>query len=218
MLREFWPPVPVCALPDLWEKTASGCASHAKNSHASFSFFLQPCCIASDSSDVSAGSHHSERNWWRKGSCMGASGPSSTALPPAQSQGSCLSKSRNKAAPTTLPLWTPPPKRETHLDQCPQLSLVCSVSSLQWLSRSPSPTLSPLQLLAHTAPTGEGFPRSHLLHKAPALDLSLTMAPCLWDLLDFCAWKTRIFPMCLCLWWFPVLTHQVCFPNCAVLN
>lgn len=46
MLREFWPPVPVCALPDLWEKTASGCASHAKNSHTSFSFILQPCCIA----------------------------------------------------------------------------------------------------------------------------------------------------------------------------
>lgn len=39
-------------------------------------------------------------------------GPSSTALPPAQSQGSSVSKSRSKAAATTLHLWTAPPSSD----------------------------------------------------------------------------------------------------------
>lgn len=152
-------------------------------------------------------------------------GPSSTALPPAQSQGSYLSKSRNKAAPTTLPLWTVPhtlwpvcvcsggsSARGVLFSQEPAVPLTLSKGL-------PSPTLSLLQLLALTTSTGEGLPRCHLLHKAPALALSLAMAPCLWELLEFCAWTNIFFPIYLCLWWFPVLTHNVVpFPNCAVLN
>lgn len=225
MLREFWPPVSVCALPDLWKKTASSCASHAKNSHTSF-FFLQPCCRASDSSDVSAGSIiQKEIDCKRAALWVQTKGPSSTALPPAQSQGSCLSKSRNQAAPTTLPLWTVPPTlwpvcvcSGGSSARCALLSQESAVH-LTLPKGLPSPTLSLLQLLAHTASRGEGLPRAHLLHRAPALALSLAMAPCLWELLEFCAWKIISFPICLCLWWFPVLTHSVVpFPNCAVLN
>lgn len=63
----------------------------------------------------------------------------------------------------------------------PQLSLVCWVSSLQWLSLSeglPRPTLWPLQLLAHTASTCEGLPRSTstVQGTAPGAALSQAMA------------------------------------------
>lgn len=164
MLREFWPPVSVCGLPDLWQKTASSCASHAKNSHTSF-FFLQPCCRASDSSDVSAGSIiQKEIDCKRAALWVQTKGPSSTALPPAQSQGSCLSKSRNQAAPTTLPLWTVPPTlwpvcvcSGGSSARCALLSQESAVH-LTLPKGLPSPTLSLLQLLAHTASTSEGSP------------------------------------------------------------
>ena len=71
-----------------------------------------------------------------------AKGPSSAALPPTQSQGSYLSKSRNKAAHTPLPLWALPPS-----DQCLLRGFLSSVQFVESVTCSSSHALQVLAQL-----------------------------------------------------------------------
>lgn len=221
MLREFWP-APVCALPDLWEKTTSSCALYAKNSHTSF-FFLQPCCSASDSGDVSAGSHHSERKLLKRAALwVQTKGPSSTALLPAQSQVSSPSKSRNKeeqeqdSAHSTSPLDCAPSS-----EQCVLRGFLSSVSFVESVACRGSQALQGLAQL-HLEPASAFGPQS--IHESGAAQGTSSCSEPGYGSLPlwapgFLCLKKYIFPKCLCLWWFPVLTHNVVhFPNCAVLN
>lgn len=135
---------------------------------------------------------------------MQTEGPSRAALCPAQTQGSCLSLSRNKAAHTKLPLWILP-LWLISAQGFPQLSLVCWASTLQWLLCSPS---------AHPASPWAHFSFCHTQHPwvraSPGLThctrhqlLVLALSSELCGSLSLRAVRYCAFLMCPWCWWFP---------------
>lgn len=163
MLREVWPHIPARALPDLWEKIMSSCASRAKNSHTSF--FLQVCHAAADSDDVSLYQPQlpslgdkfvgREQLYW----CRQRAQPAQPCLQ--LEPKAAASREGTRQAHTALPLWTLPP-----FERCQLRGFLCSVPFVESVTCSGShhlpvacPTsFEPTLVLVSMASSGEGFP------------------------------------------------------------